>query len=157
MPSQQERIGWPMLDVQFSRALDEPFLRFRSVPLFPRHPLGITSQRIGFGHSIQKIRLASPRETTKRAFAYFITLFVKLARLQMFPHQPDNLAAHVISVNRVYVDTIEKTFSRRHARFLMSARAHSAVYEFSGSRLSKIVGQRRQHDRHLLRVRKLID
>jgi hypothetical protein len=75
----------------------------------------------------------------------------------MFPHECNNLPAHVVTIESVYIQTIEKTLGRRHARFLMPARAQSAIDKFSCSRLPKIMGQRGEHHCHLARVRKSVD
>jgi len=61
-------------------------LRLRAIPLFARHPIRVASQRIGLRNAIQQIGFAPPRQTTKRALANFVTLLVKLARLQVFAH-----------------------------------------------------------------------
>src|ERR1041385_6399706 len=121
MPPEQQRIGRTSLDFQFTRALNEPFLRFRSVPLFARHPVSIASERIRFRHAIQKIRLAPARQSSKRAFTNLVALLVKLTRLEMFTHERNHLTANVVTVERVNVDASEKTLSRRHACFLVPA------------------------------------
>src|SRR5215510_3039063 len=100
MSSQQQRVGRALLDLQFPRAPDEPFLSFRTVPMFARHPVSVTPERICLRHTIQKIRLASTRETPKRSFTNFVALLVKLAGLQMFPHKRDNLPTHVVTIDR---------------------------------------------------------
>src|SRR5690349_5722437 len=106
MSPQQQRVRRALLDLQFSRAFDEPLLSFRTVPLFAGHPVSITPERIRPRHSIQKIRLASTRETSKRSFTDFIALLVKLTRLEMLTYKRDNLPAHVVAVKRVYVNAI---------------------------------------------------
>src|SRR5262245_23997627 len=103
MSAKQQRIGWTLLHLQLPRALDKPFLCFSPVPLRARHPFGITSQRVGLRYSIQKVRLASPRQAPKRSLANLIALLVKLTRLQMLAHERDHLPTHVVTVNRMNV------------------------------------------------------
>src|SRR5215813_9124812 len=157
MPSKQQGIGRALLDFQFPRALDKPFLRFRTVPLFARHPVSIPAERIRFRDTIQEIRLAPPGQTPKRSLTDFVALLEKLTRLEMLSHKRDSLRAHVITVDRVYFDAIEKTLRRQHPRFLVPARAPTPFDELSCSRLPKIMSERRQHDRHLPRVGKIVD
>src|ERR1041384_2199250 len=121
MAPKQQRIGRASLDFQFLRALDKPFLRFRAVPLLARHPVSIPSERIRFGHTIQQIRLAPPGQPPKRSLTNLVALFVKLTRLEMLAHNRNNLCADVITIDRVYLDAIEKTLSRRHTRLLVPA------------------------------------
>src|SRR5687767_15109787 len=75
----------------------------------------------------------------------------------MLSHKRYHLRAHVITVDRVYVDTREKTLRWRHACFLVATRAQPAVDKFSRRRLAKIMGQGGQHHRDLPRVRKTVD
>src|ERR1043166_2360300 len=157
MAPKQQRIGRASLDFQFLRALDKPFLRLRTVPLFARHPLSIPSERIRLGHTIQQIRLAPAGQTPKRSLTNLVALLVKLTRFEMLSYKRNDLRPHVITIDRVYLHAIEKTLSRRHTRFLMPARAPAPFAELSRSRLPKIVSQRRQHHRHLPRIRKLVD
>src|SRR5688572_6442740 len=157
MTPQQDRIRRSLLHFQLSRALEKPLLRLRSIPPLPRHPISIASQRICLRDAIQKRRLTTPRQPAKCTFTNFVALLVELTRFQMLPDQRDNLASHVITVNRMYVDAIEKSFGRRDTCFLMSARAPTAFEKFSSRRLAKIMGQRGQHHRHLPRVREVVD
>src|SRR6185369_43834 len=154
---QQQRVRRASLDLQFPRALDEPFLSFRTVPLFARHPLSITPERICFSYTIQKIRLASPCQTPKRSFTDFIAFLVKLTRLEMFPHERNYLPAHVVTVQRVHFNPVEETLRRGHARLFMPAGAQPAIDKFSCSRLTEVMSERREHHRYLSRIRKIVD
>src|ERR1051325_8956712 len=75
----------------------------------------------------------------------------------MFAHERNHLPAHVITIERVNVDAIEKTLGRRHARFLVSARTPASLEELSRRRFPKIVGQRGEHHRHLPRISQIVD
>src|ERR1041384_164667 len=157
MASEQQWIRRTLLDFKLARAFNEPFLRFSAVPLFAWYPVSISSERISFRHPGQKVGLAPARQSSKRAFTNFVALLVKLTRLEMFAHERNHLPAHVVTVERVNVDTSEEILSRRHARFLVPARAPASLKEFSRGRLPEIMGQRRQHHRHLPRVIQLVD
>src|SRR5829696_6648503 len=122
MTSEQQWLGRTLLHFQLFSPLEKPLLRFRAVPLLPRYPLGIPSQRVGLCHSIQKIRLASPCQTTKRSIANLIALFIKLTGFQVFTHQRYHLVAHLITIDRVHVETAEKTLGWRNTPFLVSTR-----------------------------------
>src|SRR5689334_16217827 len=157
MPSKQQRIGRTLLDFKFPRALNEPFLRFRSIPLLARHPFSIAPERIRLRHSVQKIRLAPARQTSKRTFTNFVALLVKLTRLEMFAHERNHLTTHVVIIERVDVDASQKTLSRRHARVLVSTRTPASLEELSRRRLPKIMGQGSEHHRHLTRISQFVD
>src|ERR1051325_4180581 len=75
----------------------------------------------------------------------------------MLAHERNNLRAHVIAVERVYPDAIEKTFRRWHTRFLVPARAPSPLDKLSCRGLPEIMGQRRQNNSDLPRIRKTFD
>src|ERR1051325_4018729 len=75
----------------------------------------------------------------------------------MLAHERNNLRAHVITIERVYPDAIQKAFRRGHARFLVSARAPSPLDKLSCSGLPEIMGQRRQNNGDLPRIRKTFD
>ena len=75
----------------------------------------------------------------------------------MLSNQRDNLTSHVVTINRVYVDAIEKALSGRNACFLMPTRTPTAFEKLSRRRLPKIMGQSGQHHRDLSRIRKVVD
>src|ERR1051326_8244390 len=129
MSSQQQRLRRALVHFQLSRSLNKPLLRLRPIPLFTRHPLGIPSQRIGLRHAIKQIRLAATRETTKRTVTNLIALLVKLARLQMLAHECEHLCTHVVTIDRVHLDSIQKTLCRRHASFFVTTRTPPAFEE----------------------------
>src|SRR6185369_14565292 len=116
-------------------------------------PLSVAPQRIRFGDTVKKIRFTAARESSKRSLTNFVALFVKLTGLQMFAHERNHLLTHVVTIDRVYVDTAEKTLRRRHAGFFMSTRTQSAVDKLGCRRFAKIVCEGREHHRHLPRIR----
>src|SRR5688572_20230130 len=75
----------------------------------------------------------------------------------MLAHERNHLPAHVITIDRVNVDAVQKRLSRWHARRFVSARTQTSFDKLSRHRLAEIVGQRRQHHRYLPRVGKLVD
>src|ERR1043165_28721 len=156
MASEQQWIRRTLLDFKLPRAFNEPFLRFSAVPLFAWYPDSISSERISFRHPIQKVGLAPARQSSKRTFTNFVALLVKLARLEMFAHERNHLPAHVITIERVNVDAIEKTLGRRHAPSLVPARTPASLEDLSRRRFPKIVGQRREHHRPLPRISQIV-
>src|SRR5947208_2124287 len=103
MSSHEDWLRRSLLNVKRARALDEPILRFRREPLVARNPIGVATQRVRLRHAIQKLQFATARQTTKRAVSDFITLLVKLSRLQMVADKRNDLRANVVTVERVYV------------------------------------------------------
>src|SRR5713101_6144863 len=117
MSSLQNRRGRFRFDFKFTRAGNEPFLGFRVVPLLAGNPFDVAAQRIRPCHAIQKIEFASPRQAPKRAVADFLAFLKILARLQMIAHQRHDLRAHVVTVERVDAQLVEKTQRRLDSRF----------------------------------------
>src|SRR5205809_4979735 len=115
MPSQQDRRWWLLFNFQFLRALNEPLLSFRAVPLFARHPISVASQRVGLRDAIQKIQLTLARQPAKRAIAHLLALLEKFAWFQMLTHERYHLRAYVVTIKGMKVQAIEKAFCRRHA------------------------------------------
>src|ERR1041385_1176486 len=152
MASEQQWIRRTLLDFKLARAFNEPFLRFSAVPLFAWYPVSISSERISFRHPIQKVGLAPARQSSKRAFTNFVALLVKLTRLEMFAHERNHLPAHVVTVERVNVDTREEILSRRHAPFLVPARAPAPLKGPQCGRPPQIMGPRSPQPRYLPRV-----
>ena len=72
----------------------------------------------------------------------------------MLSHQRDHLRAHVVTIKRVEVESIQKTFCRRHTCFLMSARTQPAFDKFGRRRLSEVMRERGEHHRNSASHRK---
>src|ERR1700687_6521141 len=75
----------------------------------------------------------------------------------MITNQCDYLRAHVVSIERVNVQLVEKTQRGLDAGFLVSARAQTTVNEFSRRRLTKVMTESREHYGYLLGVRQIFD
>src|SRR5712692_2545394 len=152
MTPKQQRRGRTRLNFQLTSTRDKPLLGCGSVPLLARNPFGIATQRICFGHAIQQGEFTFPRETTKRAVAYFVALLVVFARFQMIAHQRHDLRAHVVTIQRVNVELVEKTQRRLEAGFLVSARAQTTVDEFGCRGFTDVMAESREHYGYLSRV-----
>src|SRR5438270_5224940 len=98
MPTHQDWRGCALLNVQLACAFNEPLLSFGCEPLFARNPICVPPQRVRLRHAIQKLKLAATCETTKCAVANFVSLLVKLARLQMVAHKRYDLRPNVVAV-----------------------------------------------------------
>src|SRR5215216_5217557 len=75
----------------------------------------------------------------------------------MLADEGDYLGAHVVTVDCVYIDAIEKTLSRWHARFFMSTRSPPFLDEFGCCRFTKIMCEGRKHHRDFSCVRKILN
>ena len=78
------------------------------------------------------------------------------ARLQVLRRHAEHLRAHVVAVDRVHVQPIEKRRCRRHALLLVIDRPDPTVEERRGRRLAEVVADRAQHDGDLLRPRQVV-
>ena len=139
MTAQQNRRRSFRFNFQLARARDEPILRLGIVPILSRNPFRIAAERISLRDPVQKIELALAREAAKGAIANFLTLFVKLAGLEVIAYQGDDLRAYVIALQRVNIQSIQKTDRRRHACFLVLSRAQATVNESCRRRLTNVV------------------
>ncbi|TMP95561.1 MAG: hypothetical protein E6L09_16200 [Verrucomicrobia bacterium] len=156
MSSLQNRRGRFLLDVQLKRAGDEPFLSCRVEPFLARKPFGVAAQRISSRYAIQQIEFAFPRQAAKRAVADLLLFLEKFTRLQMIAHQRDDLRAHIVPIERVDVQPVEKTQRRFDARFFVSAGAQASVDKFRRRRLTKVMTEGSEHYRDLFGVWKIV-
>src|SRR6185369_15938176 len=108
MTAEQNRRRRPRSNLKLSRAFDKPVLRCRREPLLALDPVSIPAERISPGHAVQQIEFTLTRQPAKRAVADFIALLIKLARLEVITHQGDHLRAHVITVQRMHIQSIKK-------------------------------------------------
>src|ERR1043165_2884161 len=108
MPAQENRRGRLGLHFEFASAFNEPLLSLSRVPLLARHPIGVAPERISLRDSIQQIEFALARQSSKRAVANLVSLLKELAGLQMIAHQHNYLGAHVVPIQRVNIQSIEK-------------------------------------------------
>src|ERR1043165_4751380 len=157
MADQENWRGRLRLHFEFASAFNEPLLSFGVIPFFSWHPISVASERVGFGHAIQQIEFALARQSSKRAVANFVSLLIELAGLQMIAHQRDYLGAHVIPIQRVNIQSIEKALSRRNSGLFVFARSNPPFDKGSRGRFAEIVTERSQHHGHLLRIRQVID
>src|SRR5438445_291144 len=121
MPAQQQRRRRVLLDRQFPCTIDEPLLCLGVVPFLARYPISVAAQRVRFGDAIQEIEFALSREPPKSADANFVSFLVKLAWLQMFAHERNHLRAHIVTIERVNVQGVEKFLRWADAGFLVTA------------------------------------
>src|SRR6185436_12109219 len=156
-PAQQNWRGWQTVDSQLPRAPYEPFLSFGRVPLFTRHPVSIAAERICPGNAIEQIQFTLSRQTPKSTITHLILLLEELARFQVVTHQSNYLPADIKAIQRMNVESIEKRCGRRDASLFVSTRAQAAIDKLRGCGFPKIVGQRRQHHRNLLRISQIIN
>ncbi len=75
----------------------------------------------------------------------------------MLRRHAEHLMPHVVAVDRVDVQPIEKRRGRRDALFLVIDRADAAVEKRGRRRLAEVVRQRAEHDRDGLRPRQIVD
>src|SRR2546430_1260277 len=75
----------------------------------------------------------------------------------MLADQRNHLRAHIVAIECVQVQPIEKTFRWSNTRFFMTARAPAAFEKFRCWRLTEIVAQGSEHYGDLLSVRKVVD
>src|ERR1041385_266833 len=108
MPAKQYWQRRLLLNREFSGALDEPLLAFRTIPMFARHMRSISTQRICLRDSIKQIQFALARQPAKRTVANLFAFLVKLARLQMVAHEGNHLPPHIVTGERVQVEPIQK-------------------------------------------------
>ena len=71
--------------------------------------------------------------------------------------QSEHLAAHVLAVDRMHVQAIEKGRGWRHALLLVVHRPDPAVDERRGRRLSEVVRHRPEHDDELIGAIEIVD
>src|ERR1043166_765372 len=152
MPAQENRRGRLGLHFEFARAFNEPLLTFGVIPFFSWHPIGVAPERISLRDSIQQIEFTLARQSSKRAVANFVSLLKELAGLQMIAHQRNYLGAHVVPIQRVNIQSIEKALSRRNSGFFVFAGSNPPLDKGSRSRFAEIVTERSQHHGHLLGI-----
>src|SRR5436309_191897 len=157
MPAEKDGRWWLRCNLELSRARDKPFLSFRRVPFLARNMFGVAPERIRPRHAIQELKLAFARETAKRAVTNLISLFVELAGLQMIAHQSDYLGAHVVSVQCVNVQSIEKSVRWLGSGFFVLARTKTAVYERGRRWFAEVMTKRSQHNSHLPWIIQVVD
>ena len=75
----------------------------------------------------------------------------------MLTDERDNLRPHVVTIDRVHINPVEKTLGRRYARFLVSTRPPPTFEKLRRGRLAKIVRKGGEHHSHLTRVPKFIN
>src|SRR6267378_3806703 len=75
----------------------------------------------------------------------------------MLADQRNYLRAHIVAIECVQIQPIQKTFRWSNTRFFMSARAPTAFEKFGCRRLTEIVAQGSEHYGDLLGVRKVVD
>src|SRR4051812_12781465 len=75
----------------------------------------------------------------------------------MVAHERNNLRAHVVAVERVYVQMLKKSFSRLHPSLFMAARAYLPLFKLRRRGLAEIMAESREHHRHLLGIRQVIN
>ena len=108
---------------------------------------------VGPGDTREQLEIDLLREPPKRAVADRRLRLGEHARLQVMRHQAEDLAAHVVAVDRMHVEPIEQRRRRRDACLLVIERSDPAVDVRRRRGLAEIVADRAEHDRHLPRGR----
>src|SRR3954468_5893875 len=149
--AEQNRRRRPMLDAERARALEKTVHR-RAVETAGPPPFAIRLR-----DPCQQFEIDLLRESPERAVADFVAHLVPGAGLQMLRGDAEHLLAHVVAIDRVDVEAVEKRRRRRHAEFLVVHRADPTVDERRRRRLAEIVRERAEHHRDLLRPRQVGD
>jgi hypothetical protein len=144
MPPQKDRRRGAMLDAEATGAFEEPVHRL-AVERAGRRP-----RQSDFASRAKELEVHFLRETTERSVADFVTRLEPHAGLQVLRRHTEHLAAHVVALNRIHVQSIEKGGCGRHALLLVIDGADAAVEEGGGRRLAQVVTDGTEHDRKLL-------
>ena len=75
----------------------------------------------------------------------------------MLRDQPDDLLPHVVAIQRMHVEAIEKCPGRRDALFLVIHRSNAPIDHRRRRRLAEVVTDGAQHDGDLLRAIEIVD
>jgi hypothetical protein len=123
-----------VLDAERPRALDEPV-----------HGGAVegagAAETVGPREPGQELHVDFLREPAERAVGDDRRL-VEHPRLEMLGDQSNHVPPHVVTVDRMHVQTIEQADGRLDAGFLVVRRPDLAVDERGGRRLAEVVAQR---------------
>ncbi len=150
MPALDERLRRRVLHAQLARALDEPVHRgtveaaATPVAIRPRQPR-------------EQLQVHLQGEPAERAVPDRGLGLAEHARLQVIRDDPEHFAAHIVPLERMDGQAIQQRRGRPDACLFVIERADAAVDDRSGRRLAQVMTDRAEHDRHLLRIREIVD
>src|SRR5882757_331706 len=152
MPAHKDRPRGGVLDLEFANFSEKPVVPFAGEPLFARKPITVSAEVVRLRDAIEQIGFHLSRQPADRAVTDTFPLVIKLTRLQMIFYQLNYLAANVVTVKSMNVESIEERNCRFDAGRIVSVRAPPAVQMFGSCGFAQIVTQGAQHHGHLLRI-----
>ena len=139
-----------MLDAQLPRAREKAIHRGTIESSAP--PFAIRLR-----HAREQLEIHLLREAAVRAVPGGRLRRRKHPRLQMIGDHAQHFTADVVPKQRMHVQTIQQRRRRPHAGLLMLQRSNPPVDECCRCRFAKIVADRAEHERDLLRIGQIVD
>ena len=118
---------------------------------------GFAAQAVRFRQPRQQLQIDFLSQAPEGAVADLVLRLEPHARLEVLRHHAQDLPAHVVSVERVDIQPIEKRGGRRDSLLLVIDRADPPIEEGGRRRLAEVVADRAEHDGDLLRARQVVD
>src|SRR4030095_4797165 len=102
MAAEQERARRAMLDAKRARSLEKPVHR-RAIEL-----ARVSAEAVRFRQPCEKLEIDFLRQAAERPLPTFVANLVPGSRLQMMGDEAEYLSPHVVAIDRMHVDPIQK-------------------------------------------------
>src|SRR4029453_2802635 len=113
MAAEQDRTRRAMLDAKRARSLEKPVHR-RAIEL-----ARVSAEAVRFRQPCEKLEINLLRQAAERPVPNFVAYLVPGSRLQMMGDEAEHLSPHVVAVDRMHVDPIQKQNCGCHPLFFV--------------------------------------